>query len=161
MPPRRETPARQAPPRTAGLETAEIRRRIREAIADAHMTGPEARRARTARAEEVGNELLERIAAPLFRTVAAALTAEGYRFTVSMPPDAVRLTSEASGDDYVEFALDTKRDPAALLIRSARVRRDEGVIDERVVAEHPAIGALTDAHLFAVLLTGLRFVVDR
>ena len=161
MPPRRETPARGTPPLTAGLETSDIRRGVREAIADAHATGPDARRARTARAEEVGSDLLQRVAAPLFRTIASVLIAEGYRFTVSTPPGVVRLTSEASGDNYVELALNTKCDPPALLVRSARVRRDEGVIDERVVAEHPAIGALTDAHLFTAVLTGLRFIVDR
>lgn len=161
MPPRRETPGREARAPAAGLETSDIRRGVREAIADAHATGPTVRRERVARAEAVGSELLKRVAAPLFRTVASVLTAEGYRFTVSTPPDAVRLSSEASGDDYVEFALDTKRDPPALLVRSARVRRDEGVIDERIVAEHPAIGTLTDAHLLTVLLTALRFVLHR
>ena len=73
----------------------------------------------------------------------------------------MRLASDAPGTDYVEFALDTKRDPPALLVRSTRVRRNEGILDERIVAEHPAIGALTDAHLFAVLQTGLRFVIGR
>ena len=130
-------------------------------IADVHATGPDARRARVAAAETVAGELLERVAAPLFRTVSSVLTAEGYRFIISTPPGAVRLSSAAAGDDYLELVLDTQADPPALLMRSAHVRRDEGVIDERVVAEHPAIGSLTAAHLFAVLITALRPLVGR
>ena len=164
MPPRRESPPGESPRRelpAPGLATSDIRRLVRDAIADAHAAGPDARRARVALAEEAGDALLQRVAAPLFRTVTSALMAEGYRFSVSTPPGAVRLSSQASGDDYAELALDTKADPPALLVRSARVRRDEGVIDERIVAEHPAIGALTDAHLLAVLLAALRPVIDR
>ncbi len=166
MPPRRETPARDAPAReaplpAAGLETAHVRRGLREVIADVHATGADARRARVAAAETVARELLERVAAPLFRTVASVLSAEGYRFIVSTPPGAVRLSSTASGDDYVELVLNSRADPPAFLVRTAHVRRDEGVIDERVVAEHPAIGTLTDTHLFAVLITALRPLVGR
>lgn len=166
MPPRRENPAREAPAReaplpAAGLETSHIRRGLREVIADVHATGADARRARVAAAETVAGELLERVAAPLFRTVASVLSAEGYRFIVSTPPGAVRLSSAASGDDYVELVLDARADPPALLVRTAHVRRDEGVIDERVVAQHPAIGTLTDTHLFAVLITALRLLVGR
>ena len=161
MPPRRETPVREAPAPRTGLETSDIRRGLLAAIADAHATGPDARRARVASAEEVGGDVLQRVAAPLLRTVAAVLTAEGYRFIVSTPAGTVRLSSAASVDDYLELVLDTQTDPPALLIRTAHVRRDEGVIDERVVAEHPAIGVLTDAHLLAVLITALRPFVDR
>ena len=161
MPPRRETPVREAPAPRTGLETSDIRRGLLAAIADAHATGPDARRARVASAEEAGSDVLDRVAAPLLRTVAAVLTAEGYRFIVSTPPGTVRLSSAASGDDYLELALDTRADRPALLLRTAHVRGDEGVIDERVVAEHPAIGALTDAHLLAVLITALRPFVDR
>ena len=164
MPPRRESPQGESPrrePLAPGLVTSDIRRLVREAIADAHGKNPDAPRARAALAEEAGDALLQRIAAPLFRTVASVLLAEGYRFSVSTPPGAVRLSSQASGDDYVELAFDTKADPPALLIRSARVRGDEGVIDERVVAEHPAIGALTDAYILVVLLAALRPVMAR
>ena len=142
------------------METADVRRRVQRAIAAAK-AGAAARRERVAAAEEEGRDVLRRVASPLFKTVAAALVAEGYRFSVSTPAEAVRLSSGTSGEDFIELVLDTARDPPALLGRTAHGRGRRVVSEERVVAEHPAIGELTAGAALDFVLETLAPFVER
>lgn len=142
------------------MDTADIRRRVKRAIADAR-AGAAARRARVAEAETEGQEMLRRVVAPLFKTVAAALRAEGFSFSVSTPPGTVRLSTGTSGEDFMELALDTTRDPPALLGRTAHVRGRRVVSEERIVAEHPAIGDLTARAALDFVLEALPPFVER
>ena len=141
-------------------ETADVMRRVRHAIADARSAAAR-RRERATAAENEGQAVLEGLVSPLFRKAAASLAAEGHRFAVSTPVGAVRLSRGASGDDFVEIALDTSRDPPALVGRAAwawgqRVRQAE-----RVVAEHPDIGLLTADGVLDYLLTTIAPFVER
>lgn len=142
------------------MDTADVRRRLQRAIADAR-AGASARRARVAQAETDGQEMLRHVVAPLFKTVAAALRAEGFSFSVSTPAGAVRLSTGTSGEDFIELALDTTQDPPALLGRSAHVRGRRVVSEERVVAEHPAIGELTAGAALDFVLEALAPFVER
>ena len=142
------------------METGDVRRRVRRAIDDARARA-QARRRAVADAEAAGRGVLEAVAAPLFRTVASALKAEGYRFAVETPAGAVRLASAASGENFIELALDTARDPPALMGRTSRVRGRRVLSDERVVAEHPGLGDLDAGGVLDFVVSALAPLVER
>ena len=86
------------------MDVSEVRRRLRGAMEQARRDTAERRR----RTDEAGRDyerFLERHAVPIFHTFAAALTAEGRRFTVFTPAGSVRLASDASGEDFIEQQL--------------------------------------------------------
>lgn len=114
-----------------------------------------------AAAEVAGERVLRAVAAPLFRTVASALKAEGYRFAVETPAGAVRLSPGGASEDIIEIALDTTRDPPALMGRTAYARGTRLLSDERVVAEHPALGDLAPEALLDFVLSALAPLVER
>src|SRR5215210_4410884 len=103
------------------MEVSDVRRRIRAAIEAARARAAE-RRSRTDEASRAYDVFLETIAIPAFHTVANALTGEGHRFKVITPGRAVRMSPERSAEDFIELALDTEREPAAVLIQTARGR---------------------------------------
>ena len=142
------------------MDTGDIRRRVRRTIDDARARAQERRRD-VAAAEEDGGRALRVVAAPLFRTVASALKAEGYRFAVETPAGAVRLSPGGASEDIIELALDTAREPPALVGRTAYVRGRRMLSDERVVAEHPALGDLATEDLLDFVVSALAPLVER
>ena len=142
------------------MDTGDIRRRVRRTIDDARARAQERRRD-VAAAEADGGRALRVVAAPLFRTVASALKAEGYRFAVETPAGAVRLSPGGASEDVIELALDTAREPPALVGRTAYVRGRRMLSDERVVAEHPALGDLGAEDLLDFVVSALAPLVER
>ena len=142
------------------MDTGDIRRRVRRTIDDARARAQERRRD-VAAAEADGGRALRVVAAPLFRTVAFALKAEGYRFAVETPAGAVRLSPGGASEDIIELALDTAREPPALVGRTAYVRGRRMLSDERVVAEHPALGDLAAEDLLDFVVSALAPLVER
>ena len=142
------------------MDTGDIRRRVRRTIDDARARAQERRR-NVAAAEADGDRALRVVAAPLFRTVASALKAEGYRFAVETPAGAVRLSPGGASEDIIELALDTAREPPALVGRTAYVRGRRMLSDERVVAEHPALGDLAAEDLLDFVVSALAPLVER
>ena len=142
------------------METGDVRRRVRRTIDNARARAQERRRD-VAAAEAEGTRALRVVATPLFRTVASALKAEGYRFGVETPAGAVRLSPGGASEDVIEIALDTTRDPPALMGRTAYVRGRRVLSDERVVAEHPALGDLAAEDVLDFVLSALAPMVER
>ena len=142
------------------MDAGEVRRRVRRTVDDARARSRQ-RRHDVAAAEVAGERVLRAVAAPLFRTVASALKAEGYRFAVETPAGAVRLSPGGASEDIIEIALDTTRDPPALMGRTAYARGTRLLSDERVVAEHPALGDLAPEALLDFVLSALAPLVER
>ncbi len=142
------------------MDTGEVRRRVRRTIDDARARA-QRRRGDVAAAEADGDSALRVVAAPLFRTVAAALRAEGYRFGVETPAGAVRLSPGGASEDVIELVLDTAREPPALMGRTTFGRGRRLLRDERVVAEHPALGDLAAEDLLDFVLSALAPMVER
>ena len=142
------------------METGEIRRRVLRMIADAKGNAI-AQREQVSAGEAAGRDVLSRLVTPLTKTVASALIAEGYRCSVSTPIDAVRLSFEPSGYDYIEFAVDTTNDPPALVARTSRQRGNRMFNQEQIIALHPSIGELADEVLLGFLLDELLPFVAR
>ena len=142
------------------MEVSEVRRRLRAAI-DAARKGVQARRARSDRAARDYEQFLRERAVPVFHTLASALVAEGHRFKVFTPAEAVRLALESSAEDYIEVTLDTSADPPAVLGRISRGRGRRQVTSERPISEQPAIAELTDEDVLSFLLEEITPFVER
>jgi len=82
------------------VEVSEVRRQLRHAI-DRAKARAQQRRQVAAEADRAYATFLEEIAAPIVRTLANALKAEGYPFTVSTPTGGLRLASDRGRDDYI------------------------------------------------------------
>ena len=142
------------------MNTADIRRRVTRAIAEARNAAV-VHRQMVATAEDEADAFLSGVAAPLCKTVIAALKAEGFEFRLSTPPDAVRISRATSGDDYIELALDATRTRPAMMGRVSRTWGRRVLADEQVVAEHPAIGKLDEATVLEFVVRALAPLVER
>jgi hypothetical protein len=141
------------------MEVSEVRRRLRAAITEARRQAALRRDRSDAAARDFDRLLAER-AIPVFRTLAAALTAEGHRFTMHTPAGSVRLASEHS-TDFIELALDTSGEMPMLVVRTSRGRGRRQVTSERAVREGPQLGDLTEEDLLAFVLAEIEPFVER
>lgn len=135
-------------------EVADVRKRVQRLIAQSREAATD-RRARAAVAAREGKRVLTQVVAPMFRTVAAVLRAEGLLFRVSTPVSSVRISAEAASENFVELELDTTDDSPALRGRISRMRGKRVTVRERVVSEDSAIGTLTKADVLDFLLCEL------
>ena len=142
------------------MEVSDVRRRLRSAIDEAKKRTAE-RRTRVDDARRAWERLLPEMAVPTFHTMAGALTAEGHRFKVFTPGEAVRLSLERSAEEFVELSLDTDRDEPALLLRSTRGRGRRIVSTERIVGEGAQIAGVTQEDLVAAMLEELIPFIER
>ena len=93
--------------------------------------------------------------------MASALVAEGYRFKVFTPAGSVRLASDSSGDDYIEFSLDPTTDPPACSAAPAAARGRGQITSERPFKEDIPIADLADEDVLAFLLEELTSFLER
>jgi len=142
------------------MEISDVRRRVRTAIETARARTAE-RRTRMDDAVRAYDQFLPAIAVPAFHSVAAALTGEGYRFTVITPAGAVRMSPERSAEDFIEIALDTERDRPAVVLRSARGRGRRMVASERVLREDLPIGELAEEDVVAAVIEEAIPLIER
>jgi hypothetical protein len=142
------------------MEVSDVRRRLRAAIETARR-GVQERRARSDQAARDYEEFLRARAVPVFHTFASALVAEGHRFKVFTPADAVRLASDSTADDYIELTLDTNADPPVVMGRTSRGRGRRLVTSERPVKETTQIAELTDEDVLSFLVDEIVPFVER
>lgn len=145
---------------TVGIEISEMRKRLRAAI-DQSRRAAAARRVEVDEAAAAYETFLSKMGEPLVQMLANALRAEGYPFTVFTPRGGLRLASGRSGEDFIEFALDTSaRHPIALL----RVNRGRGrrvVQHERPIRGEERIEQLTEEDVIKALLEEIAPFVER
>ena len=114
-----------------------------------------------AEAQEAYDTFLTTVAIPLTRQVANILKAEGLGFTVSTPQSGLRLASDKSRDDYLEFALDATGDAPVVLGRVRRTRGSRTLEDERPVGGGKPPASLTDDDVLALLTNALDALIQR
>lgn len=141
------------------VDVSEIRRRVRLTIEHARR---EAARQRAERERAAGDyrRFLEQVAEPVARVVVATLKAEGYPFHLATPAGSVRIESERTRDDFIEFALDTSRAPT-VVGRVSRSRGREVVAAERPVRAGAAVAELTAEDVLQFILDELGPFVER
>lgn len=142
------------------MEVPDVRRRLRTAIDEARRRA-EDRRARNDAASRAWDKALQDVVVPAFHLVAAAMTAEGYRFKVVTPGTTARLVPERGGEEFVEVALETDGGQPAVLIRSARGRGRRSVVRERPLGTGSAADIATDDDVIPALLDELAPFLER
>ena len=142
------------------IETSELRKRVRMAI-DRSRRAATARRAQLDAAAAAYKELLEATAAPLVRMLANVLLAEGYAFTVFTPNGGLRMASAKSGEDFIEFALDTSQAEPFVVLRVNQARGRRVLQHERPVKGRTAVDAVTEEDVLQALLEELIPFIER
>jgi hypothetical protein len=143
----------------ASIEISELRKRLRLAIEE-RRKATAARRAMLDEAAVAYKELLDMTATPLVQKLANALRAEGHNFTVFTPTGGLRMALAKSGDDFIEFALDTQEEPFAAL-RVNRTRGRRVVQHERPVKGRTAVDRLSEEDVLQALLEEIAPFVER
>jgi hypothetical protein len=140
------------------MDVPEIRRRLRAAITSARSAAQQ-RQARVDAATRDYETFLNERAVPLFRTVAAALTAERLRFNVFTPAGSVRLVPDGASEDYIELVLDTSGDLPQVVGRASRGRGRRQVTNERPLKNGTDVSMLTEDDVLQFLMEEIgRFV---
>ncbi len=142
------------------MEISDVRRRVLDTIGRARRAAAE-RRASADQAEREWEVFLERVAIPTCRQILNVLRAHGHPFTLFTPSGSVRLTSDRSAQDYVEFVLDTSGAAPSVLVRSRRRRGSRVIESERPVGEDRAVAGLTEEDVLANVLKELEPFVER
>jgi hypothetical protein len=142
------------------IETSELRKRLRAAIEHSRRAAA-ARRAQLDRAATDYQHLLDTTAAPLVQMLANVLRAEGYNFTVFTPSGGLRMASAKSGEDFIEFALDTSQAEPFVVLRVNQSRGRRVLQHERPVKGRAAIDQLTEEDVLQALLEELAPFVER
>ena len=147
-------------PNPVGIEISEMRKRLRAAI-DQSRRAAAARRAELDEAADAYERFLKELAGPLVHMLANALRAEGFGFTVFTPTHGLKLASSRSGEDFIEFALDTSVARPTVLLRVNRGRGRRVVQHERPIREGAAVSQLTEEDVLKALLEEIGPFVER
>ena len=142
------------------IEPSELRKRLRAAI-DQSRREAAARRARADEASAAYKVLLEDTAAPLVHMLANVLLAEGHAFTVFTPAGGLRMASARSGDDFIEFTLDTSQAEPVVVLRVNQTRGRRVLQHERPVKGRTPVEQLTEEDVLQALLQELGPLVER
>ncbi len=135
------------------MDVSELRKRILRAIDDARKDAA-GRRTVVDEATKAYQQFLETIAVPLLRQAATVLNAAGHAFIVHTPASSVRLAAEKSPETFLEIELDTRHTEPEVIGRVSLTRGRRGVIlEERPIATHKPVSALTEDDLSAFLVT--------
>ena len=142
------------------MEVSDVRKRLRQVLDDIKRSEA-TKRTRNDAASKAYAVFLPNTATPLFRTIAAALTAEGLPFRVSNPAASVRLASEHSPEDFVELELDASGPLPQVMGRINRRRGSRVVRIERPIREAASIDSLSDEDVLAFVLSGVAELLER
>lgn len=142
------------------MEVSDVRRRLQQELERGRAAHVE-RRTRSDVAAKSYEDLLSRVATPIFRMLITALKAEGLGFSLFTPAGSLRLASERSGDDYIELALDAESDPPRPKLHISRTRGRQTIESERAIGEGRPIGELTEEDVLEALLAEISALVVR
>jgi hypothetical protein len=112
-------------------------------------------------ASRVWAERLPDAVVPAFQAVLNVLSGDGFKFSLSTPGEAARLSPERSSAEFVEVALDTNRELPAVIVRSTRGRGSRTIESERIVAEGPEIAELSQDAVIGVLIEEIVPFIER
>lgn len=142
------------------IEPSELRKRLRAAI-DQSRRAAAARRAQLDQASTDYQQLLDTTAAPLVHMLTNVLRAEGYNFTVFTPNGGLRMASAKSGEDFIEFALDTSQAEPFAVLRVNQSRGRRVLQHERPIKGLTPVERLSEEDVLQALLEELAPFVER
>ena len=138
-------------PHHVAMEISEVRKRLRAAI-DHSRRDAAARRLELDEANASSDRFLKELAEPLVQMLANALRGEGLAFSVFTPNGGLRLASNRSGEDFIEFALDTSARHPTVLLRVNRGRGRRVIQHERPIRGEERLDQLTEQDVLNALL---------
>jgi len=141
-------------------EMSDVSRRVRAAIEQATLDSAD-RRSRVERDGAQARAFLESTAVPVLRQFAAVLKSEGFLFRLSTPAGAVRLASESRHEDFIDFAVDTTRDPVTISTTVSHIRGKRVDTTEQPLRPGVEIDRLTDEDVLAFLIGTIPIFVVR
>ena len=137
------------------MELAELRQQILREIERAQAKAVEQRQANQVAHTAYAKFIVE-VAAPLVRQTVQILRAEKQPLQAQTPAGSVRIASETSADDFIEFVLDTSVRPPRVLGRSSlSVGRHNVIVEESPIAPGVPIAELSDKDLLPFLLPAI------
>ncbi len=146
--------------KTAAIETAELRKRIRAAIEQSRRAAA-ARRGQLDQATAAYKHFLEDTAVPLAHSLANVLLAEGYTFSVFTPNGGLKLALSKSAEDFIEFALDTTEAEPFAILRVNQSRGRRVLQHERPIKGRTPVDQLTEEDVLKAVLEELTPFVER
>jgi hypothetical protein len=142
------------------METAEVRKRVKDTIDSARRQAAD-RRAQNSQAEIDYERFLTSIVVPLCHQVAGALRAEGYPFLVNTPAGAVRLASERWPQDFIEIRLDTSGARPQVVARVERVKGRDLIAEDRPIKASALVEHLSDQDVLDVVSDALAVFLEK
>lgn len=152
-------PAR-ASDKLPAMDVSVVRRRVTDTIERARREAA-ARRAANDAAGHAWDQVRESAVVPVCRTVLQVLRAEGHAFTLTTPGTSVRIVSDRSSQDWIEFDLDTHATPPRVVCSLQRTRGREITAGERPLLPGQPIEGLSEEDVLGVLLEVLGPFVER
>lgn len=89
------------------------------------------------------------------------MKSEGYAFSVSTPTGGLRLASDRTRDDFIDFALDTSSDRPQIVARISYTRGSRTRDEERPIKAGAPPEAVTEEDLLEFLLGALEPWLER
>ena len=142
------------------MEVSHVRKQLLDVMERVRKLAQE-KRQRAVAIEKAYAGFLADVATPIVRQLAAALKAEGHRFTVSTPGGSVRLASERTRDDYIELTLDGTLDPPNVIIRTSRTRGSRTLAEERSIKPGAPPDTITEQEVLSFFLKALEPWLER
>jgi hypothetical protein len=142
------------------IEVSSVRRRVQQRLEQVKQAARD-RRVRVADAERDYVPFLENVATPVFRAVGSVLASENYPYKVFTPAGGVRLSSDRSGQTFVDLHLDSSRDIPQVMVEISRERGSHILSDERPVRDGATIASLTDEDVLSMLMDALGELIER
>lgn len=143
------------------MDVSELRRGILRALDEARKDASDRRLVRDDAAAAY-ETFLENVATPLMRQASDVLRAEKYDVTVQTPGAAVRLVSDRSAQDFIEFELETSGATPHVIGRTSLARGRKGVVvEERQLAPGKSISQITEDDVAKFLLIEIQRLVTK
>ena len=137
------------------MELAELRQQILREIERAQARAVEQRQISQAAHTAYAKFIVE-VAGPLVRQTVQILRAERLPLQAQTPAGSVRIASENSADDFIEFVLDSSVRPPRVMGRSSMTHgRHNVVVEEVPIAPGTPIAELSDKDLLPFLLPAI------
>jgi hypothetical protein len=141
-------------------DVGEVRKQLKHAV-DAHKRANAARRAESDEATKQFETWFQLVGEPLCREFTSALRGEGYQFRLQTPQGAARISSERSGDDYLELTFDSRRTPVALVLSRGYTRGSKTYTDERVLCEGARVDQVEPQQVLSALVEDILPLIER
>jgi hypothetical protein len=142
------------------MDVADLRKRISREIERAKLDAAERRHSVDA-AHAAFDSLLSRTIVPLVQQTAGILKAERLDFQVFTPAGSVRMVSEGSNQNFVEFELDPSAKPPRVVGRISQLRGRQGVVIEERPVGGEVIEEISEEDVLEFLMPALRRFIAR